>query len=314
MEFFTGEMAYLRQGHSAFPMRLGHEWTGRVAAVGSGVDPAWVVGDGSWATPCSAAAPAAAAYAATSTCARYGRNSAYEGSGRCPRGATRGAGLLVAHMRDSVDAVLGELVEPGGNAMRAARATAPQPGDRTLILGPGTIGCWSRCSSAPPVRKCICWAAPKARSPSPASWASRTYGRRNPFRTCRSTLSSTRRTPPIYPTWQWTWSSRPRRVRGTGRGTQQHRHPHAGTQDVTAVCILSASPGLDDTIRAYAGGSVDPRPLVAATAGLEQAVPVLAGERPADAGPGPRFMSTRGWAEEARTGPPGAGTPSPHPG
>jgi hypothetical protein len=84
-------------------------------------------------------------------------------------------------------------------------------------------------------------------------------------------------------------------------------------KDVTAVCILSVSPGLDDTIRAYAGGSVDPRPLVAATAGLEQAGPVLAGERPADAGPGPRSMSTRGWAEEARTGPSGAGTPSPHP-
>lgn len=42
VEFFTGEMAYLHQGHSAFPMRLGHEWTGRGAAVSAGVDPAWV--------------------------------------------------------------------------------------------------------------------------------------------------------------------------------------------------------------------------------------------------------------------------------
>ena len=30
VEFFTGAMAYLHQGHAAYPMRLGHEWAGRV--------------------------------------------------------------------------------------------------------------------------------------------------------------------------------------------------------------------------------------------------------------------------------------------
>ena len=34
VEFFTGEMAYLHHGHAAYPMRLGHEWCGRVSAVG----------------------------------------------------------------------------------------------------------------------------------------------------------------------------------------------------------------------------------------------------------------------------------------
>ena len=42
MEFFTGEMAYLHQGHASYPMRLGHEWAGTVASVGTGVDSAWV--------------------------------------------------------------------------------------------------------------------------------------------------------------------------------------------------------------------------------------------------------------------------------
>src|SRR5215469_11746372 len=41
VEFFTGEMAYLRQGHAGYPMRLGHEWCGTVSAVGEDVDPAW---------------------------------------------------------------------------------------------------------------------------------------------------------------------------------------------------------------------------------------------------------------------------------
>ena len=34
----------------------------------------------------------------------------------------------------------GALVEPGGNALRAVRAAALAPGDRVLVLGPGTIG------------------------------------------------------------------------------------------------------------------------------------------------------------------------------
>ena len=42
VEFFTGEMAYLQQGFAEFPMRIGHEWCGTVAAVGDGVDPSWI--------------------------------------------------------------------------------------------------------------------------------------------------------------------------------------------------------------------------------------------------------------------------------
>src|SRR5450755_1832816 len=42
LEFFTGEMAYLHDGHAAYPMRLGHEWCGVVAATGSGVDRSWI--------------------------------------------------------------------------------------------------------------------------------------------------------------------------------------------------------------------------------------------------------------------------------
>ena len=60
-------------------------------------------------------------------------------------------------------------------------------------------------------------------------------------------------------------------------------------KDVTAVGILSASPGLADTIAAYADGAVDPRPLVAATVGLDQVGAVLAGQRPPGAGPGPKI-------------------------
>ena len=42
VEFFTGGMAYLHQGYASYPMRLGHEWAGTVASLGSGVDSAWL--------------------------------------------------------------------------------------------------------------------------------------------------------------------------------------------------------------------------------------------------------------------------------
>jgi threonine dehydrogenase-like Zn-dependent dehydrogenase len=60
-------------------------------------------------------------------------------------------------------------------------------------------------------------------------------------------------------------------------------------KDVTAVGILSASPGLAAAIDAYASGAVDPHPLVAATVGLERVGDVLGGWRPGDAGAGPKI-------------------------
>jgi L-iditol 2-dehydrogenase len=41
---------------------------------------------------------------------------------------------------EEVDAVLGALVEPGGNSLRAARAADLDPGDRVLVTGAGPVG------------------------------------------------------------------------------------------------------------------------------------------------------------------------------
>jgi threonine dehydrogenase-like Zn-dependent dehydrogenase len=60
-------------------------------------------------------------------------------------------------------------------------------------------------------------------------------------------------------------------------------------KDVTAVGILAASQGLAATIERYATGYVDPRPLVAATVGLDQAADVLAGRRPEHASLAPKI-------------------------
>src|SRR5687767_906640 len=42
VEFFTGEMQYLHDGHAHYPLRLGHEWSGTVSALGDGVDHTWL--------------------------------------------------------------------------------------------------------------------------------------------------------------------------------------------------------------------------------------------------------------------------------
>src|SRR3712207_856591 len=140
VEFFTGEMAYLHQGHSSYPLRLGHEWSGTVLAVGEGVDSAWVgrrvmgdtmIGDG--------------------TCDRCRRGNQHVCEHRQEVGIRDGRpGALAERLAvpvsslhplpDEVDPALGALVEPGGNALRAAAATQARPGDRVLVLGPGTIG------------------------------------------------------------------------------------------------------------------------------------------------------------------------------
>lgn len=60
-------------------------------------------------------------------------------------------------------------------------------------------------------------------------------------------------------------------------------------KDVTAVGILAASQGLAGTIKHYAAGYVDPRPLIAATVGLDRVGDVLAGWRPDTASAGPKL-------------------------
>jgi threonine dehydrogenase-like Zn-dependent dehydrogenase len=155
VEFFTGDMAYLHQGYASYPMRLGHEWAGTVASVGTGVDPAWVgrrvmgdtmLGDG--------------------TCRRCRRGYQHVCENRQEVGVRGGRPGALAEqpavpvtslhaLHDSVDSVLGALVEPGGNSFRAAQAAALAPGDRHWCSVRDPSGCWPLCSRAPPAPRCI---------------------------------------------------------------------------------------------------------------------------------------------------------------
>lgn len=291
MEFFTGAMAYLHQGHSSYPMRLGHEWAGRVAAVGEGVDPAWigrrVMGD---------------TMLGCGRCRRCRRGRQHVCDQRQEVGI-RGdrAGALAERLAvpvsslhvlpDSVDAVLGALVEPGGNALRAARAAASGPGDRVLVLGPGTIGLLVALF----LRAAGAEAHLMGRTEDSFAFA-RGLGFEHVW--AEGSL-------PDLPFDAVVDASNAAQLPGLALESVEPggRLVYVGLagvpsridtralvlKDVTATGVLSASPGLDATIRAYADGTVDPRPLVAATVGLDQVGDVLAGLRPPGAGPGPKI-------------------------
>jgi threonine dehydrogenase-like Zn-dependent dehydrogenase len=195
---------------------------------------------------------------------------------------------------DSVDAVLGALVEPGGNALRAARAAAPGPGDRALVLGPGTIGL---------LTAMFLRAAGAEVHLMGATEGSLAFARGLGFEHVWTEDSV-----PDLPFDAVVDASNaaPLPARALELVEPGGRLVYIGLagepspldtralvlKDVTAVGILSASPGLDATIRAYADATVDPGPLVAATVGLDEVGPVLAGRRPAGAGPGPKIHVT----------------------
>lgn len=290
VEFFTGEMAYLHQGHAAYPMRLGHEWAGTVRTLGEGVDPGWlgrvVTGD---------------TMLGDQSCRRCRRGHQHVCEQRQEIGIRGGrAGALAEQLTvparslhalpDGVDAVLGALVEPGGNALRAAQATGAGPGDRALVLGAGAIGLLV----AMFLRAADVDVHLMGRSARSLSFA----------RSLGFTAAWTQDDLPDLPYDAVVDASNAphlpalalERVEPAGRvvyvglaGSPSVVDTRAlAFKDVTAVGVLSASPGPADTITAYADGSVDPRPLVAATLGLEQVGAVLAGERMSGAGPGPK--------------------------
>ena len=291
VEFFTGEMAYLHEGHAAFPMRLGHEWAGTVSAVGSGVDPGWIgrrvmgdtmLGDG--------------------TCRRCRRGHQHVCENRQEVGIRGGRpGALAEQLAvpvsslhvlpESVDPVLGALVEPGGNALRAARAAVPEPGCRVLVMGPGTIGLLTamfvRAAGADVHLLGVDAASLEfARSLGfLAAWTDADLPD-VPFDAVVDASNAAhlpaRALDLVEPAGRVVYI-------GLAGSSSTIDTRTLALKDVVAVGVLSASPGLDATIEAYATGAVDPRPLVAATVGLDDVGAVLAGKRPAHAGAGPKI-------------------------
>ena len=291
VEFFTGVMAYLRDGHSTFPMRLGHEWAGTVSAVGAGVDGGWVgrrvTGDTMLGCGrcrrCRAGRQHVCEYR-QEVGIRGGRPGALAESLAMPVSALH---LLP----EAVEVVAGALVEPGGNALRSAQAADLRPGRRVLVLGAGTIGSlvamFARAAGAE-----VHLMGRSARSLDFARtleldgvWSEAEL----PDLPYDAVIDASNH--PALPAKALDLVESGGRVVYVGlAGSPSTIDTRTlALKDVTAVGVLSASPGLAGTIEAYADGTVDPRPIVAATVGLDDVAGVLAGHRPDRAGPGPKI-------------------------
>ncbi|MGJ6967784.1 zinc-dependent alcohol dehydrogenase [Streptosporangium sp. G11] len=291
MEFFSGEMAYIEEDNARYPMRLGHEWCGTVSSVGEGVDGGWigtrVTGD---------------TMLGCGRCRRCLGGLQHVCEDRFEIGIRGGwPGALAERLPvpvtalhalpDTVDAVAGAMVEPGGNALRAVEAAALAPGDRLLVLGPGTIGLLAaRFALAHGAEVHI-----MGLSETSLEFA-RTLGVHGAWTSDRlpelpfdAVIDASNA--PGLPSLAVDLVEPGKRVVYIGLAPTPSAVDTRTLvlKDVTAVGILSASPGLAGAIEHYASGAVDPRPLVAAVVGLDEVGEILSGSRPAGSGPGPKI-------------------------
>ncbi|WP_250028762.1 zinc-dependent alcohol dehydrogenase [Paractinoplanes maris] len=281
MEFLSGEMAYLATGDATYPVRIGHEWSGVVSAVGPGVDASWlgrrVTGD----TMLGCGKCARCTNGRQHLCAdRYEIGIRHGWPGALAERLPVPAKALFA-LPDEVDATLGALVEPGGNALRAVRAAQPAPGRTVLILGPGTIGLlaamFARAGGADVhLLGATHESLEFARSLGFADAWTRDELPSGPY---DSIIDATNA--PSLPAFALDRVEPGGRVVCIGIAGEPSLVDtrQAVLKDVTLTGVLSASGGLGATIEAYASGAVDPRPLVAETVGLDDAADVLAGRR-----------------------------------
>jgi threonine dehydrogenase-like Zn-dependent dehydrogenase len=289
-EFFSGAMAYLHSGQAAYPIRIGHEWSGVVAEVGAGIDPAWlgrrVTGD---------------TMLGCGTCERCTGGRQHLCADRHEIGIRNGwPGALAERLPvpvralhslpDAVGPALGALVEPGGNALRAVRGAALSAGERLLVLGPGTIGLLVALIAAAQGVEVHLLGLPGASLDFARSlglkhaWTADTLPR---LRFDAVVDASNAAGLPALALDLVEPGGRVVYVGLAGERSLVDTRTIA-LKDVTAVGVLSASGALAGTIAMYASGAVDPSPLVAATVGLEEAAAVLAGERRPEWGHAPK--------------------------
>jgi threonine dehydrogenase-like Zn-dependent dehydrogenase len=291
VEFWTGEMTYLHEGHAAYPLRLGHEWCGVVSALGIGVDEAWlgrrVTGD----TMLGCGHCDRCLSGHHNVCARrfeIGIRGGFPGA-LAERLAVPASALL--QLPANVDDSAGAMVEPGGNALRSVEAAALAPGDRVLVLGTGTMGLLAaEFARAGGVEVHL-----MGRSIQSIEFA-RGLGfagvwLREGVPTLRWDAVIDASNAAELPALALDLVEPGKRVVYLGlAGTPSLIDTRTvALKDVTAVGILAASQGLAGTIEHYTAGSVDPRQLVAATVGLDRVGDVLSGWRPVDASAGPKL-------------------------
>jgi threonine dehydrogenase-like Zn-dependent dehydrogenase len=279
VELFTRQLAYFAQGKTGYPLRPGHEWCGVVSAVGAGVDPGWlgvrVTGD---------------TMLGCGHCDRCRAGRRHVCADRHEVGIMGWAGALAEQVMvpawslhrlpDAIDDRAGALVEPGGNAWRAASAAQAGPGQRILVCGPGTIGLLTAAFAAAVGAEVHILALDRSREALAASFGVAAYWTADdlPPGTYDAVVDCT--DDHQMPATALELAEPAGRLVFIGISGVPSLVDSRGLVlgDMTAVGILGASAGLAPAIEHYAAGRVDPSALVQVTVGLDRAAEALAGQ------------------------------------
>ncbi|MCU1439267.1 MAG: alcohol dehydrogenase [Rhodoglobus sp.] len=291
VELYTGEMAYIGQGFTHFPIRLGHEWTGRVVGAGSADDDAWlgkrVTGD---------------TMLGCGHCAYCQSGNHHVCPDRFEVGIRDGwAGALAEktlvptrfafEIPESVSLTAAALVEPGGNSLRAVRAAAIEPGQRVLVLGSGTIGLLAAQFALAEGAEVHVGGVREG-----SLALARSLGVHRTWQLAELTGSDEfdavieATSIDAMPALSVQLAKPAGRVVFIGLASQRSLvdSRDVALKDITAVGILSASPGLAGAIASFAIGAVVPDPIVSEVISLEDVPSRLEGRRGSEASPGPK--------------------------
>lgn len=290
-DLFTGRLGYFAQGHARFPLRIGHEWAGTVSAVGDGVD--------------------------TDLLGRRTTGDTIIGCGRCPRCGSgrenlcedryeigiRGGwpGALAEKVQvparalhplpNNLDATVGALVGPGGNAYRAILASGVAAGERLLIIGPGAVGLIAAMyATAMGVEVHLAGKSDSALGFARSLGFERVW---NPewipqlaFDAVIDATSSG-----STPATALQRVEPGKRVVLIGGGASATIDAALIARNgLTVIGVRGGSSDLDGTIEAFSAHAVDPRPLVAATVSLGEIGEILAGRKPGVSGSAPKIQ------------------------
>jgi len=282
VELFTGSMPYLHDGSTSYPVRIGHEWCGRVVEAGGGVDPSWigalVTGD---------------TMIGCGRCDRCRAGKHHVCEDRLELGIRDGLPGALAErlllpevalrrLPDEMDPEAGALIEPAGSALRAVRAARLSPGGAVCIWGSGTLGLLAlQFALAEGAVVDVVGVSPEqlrlaadlgARDTyRPDEVSDRRYEAVIDMSTARE--ASARAVEIVEPAGTVV-------LVGISEEPSLLDTRRAVLRDVTVVGILAGSAWLEGAIEMFASGRIRTDPMVAEVVGLEEVADVLGGARP----------------------------------
>jgi 2-desacetyl-2-hydroxyethyl bacteriochlorophyllide A dehydrogenase len=291
-EFFTGSMPYLHDGSASYPIRIGHEWCGRVREIGPDVDEGWldalVTGD---------------TMIGCGRCerCRAGRHHVCEDRRELGvRGDLPGAlaervlvpAVALRRLPDGMDPDAGAMIEPAGAAYRAVAAAGPAPGVRLCVWGSGTLGLLAlQLALAEGALVDVVGVRPEQLGLAAGLGARATYltgdapsgGYDAVIDMSTGAEVPSRAVEMVEPAGRVV-------LLGISEEPSLLDTRRAVLRDVTIVGVLAASAGLDAAIERFASGAVRTSPLISEVVGLDDVAAVLAGERPASATGAPKTL------------------------